>query len=78
MAPSMKSSTSYAQRRKNLEVRLTELEMRMEFLEKETSKQTAMMEVIENRLVKIEKVIWLAFGALGIIQFGIQIWRNIS
>jgi len=50
----------------------------MEFLEKETSKQTSMMEGIGERLVKIEKVIWLAFGALGIIQFGIQVWRNIS
>lgn len=30
----------------------------------------------ENRLRFIERYMWLAIGALGIIEFGLQIWSN--
>lgn len=30
----------------------------------------------ENRIRFIERYMWLAIGALGIIEFGLQIWSN--
>lgn len=57
----------------SVEERVSRLEVRMDKLERETEKQTIILEKQSDRLFRIERVLWMTFGAVGIVEFGIRI-----
>ncbi len=56
----------------SIEERVARLEVRMEDLEKETEKQTKILQDQNKRLYGIERVLWMTFGAVGIVEFAIR------
>lgn len=57
----------------SVEERVAKLEVRMDNLEDETQKQTRMLEGQNDKLLSIQKVLWMTFGAVGVVEFGIRI-----
>lgn len=56
-----------------MEGRITRLEVRMDYLETETRKQTNILEGQNVRLLRIERLIYILIGVVVTIEFGLKL-----
>lgn len=53
--------------------RLTRLETRMDYLEKETHEQTNILKDQNTRLGRMEKILWALLGGLVVVEFLLKV-----
>jgi hypothetical protein len=54
------------------------LETRMDYLERETVRQTKLLEEQDARMRRIEKIMWALLGAVAVLDFGLKLYDVLS